>query len=42
VVRQFTGFEVAIGGFPIPAWASLPGALVAGGLAFMVWREARG
>jgi hypothetical protein len=42
VVRLLAGFEVVIAGFSMPVWASLPGALVAGGLAMMVRRESRG
>ena len=39
LIRLFTGWEVTIGGFIVPVWFSLPGFVVAGGLATMVWRE---
>lgn len=32
---------VAIGGTSIPMWVSYLGVVIAGGLAVMVWREAR-
>ena len=32
---------MALGGTPIPMWASYLGVVIAGGLAVMVWREAR-
>jgi hypothetical protein len=42
LVRLFTGFEVVVAGWIVPVWGvSLPGLIVAGGLAVMVWREAR-
>ena len=39
LVRLFAGWEVLISGFVIPVWLSLPGFVVSGGLATMVWRE---
>lgn len=42
LLRLFTGWEVVANGYVVPVWVSLPGAIVAGGLAFMVAREARG
>ena len=42
LARLFTGFEIVVNGFAVPQWASMPGAIVAGGLAVMVAREARG
>jgi hypothetical protein len=41
LVRLFTGWEVVFDGLVVPVWVSLAGMLVAGGLAVMVWREAR-
>lgn len=41
LVRLFTGRAVVVEGLPVPAWVSLPGLVVAGGLAWMVWRESR-
>jgi hypothetical protein len=41
LVRLFTGFAVVVAGSAIPTWVSLPGLIVAGGLALMVWREAQ-
>jgi hypothetical protein len=40
-LRLFFGWEVIVTGYRIPVWWSAPGLLVAGGLAFMVWRENR-
>jgi hypothetical protein len=34
-----TGIELAVGGWAVPLWASVPGAAVTGGLAFMLWKE---
>ena len=39
--RVVEGWEVVIAGRIIPVWVSGPAVLVFGGLAFMVWREAR-
>jgi hypothetical protein len=39
LLRLFFGWEVIVIGFVIPVWWSAPGVAVAGGLAFMVWRE---
>ena len=40
LARLFAGWEVVIAGYAIPVWFSLPGFVVAGGLAIMIWREA--
>jgi len=39
LVRLFAGWEVIIAGYVVPVWFSLPGFIVAGGLATMIWRE---
>jgi len=39
--RLFAGWEVVVIGFVVPVWWSAVGLVVAGGLALMVWREAR-
>jgi hypothetical protein len=41
LLRLFTGWEVIVSGFTVPVWWSAFGLVVAGGLALMVWREAR-
>ena len=41
LLRLFTGWEVVVIGFVIPVWWSAIGLVIAGGLALMVWREAR-
>ena len=41
LLRLFTAWEVTVTGVVIPVWISLPGLVIAGGLAVMVWREAR-
>lgn len=39
VLRLFLGWEVSFNGMIIPLWASVLGFLIAGGLAFGLWRE---
>ena len=41
LLRLFTGWEVIVGGFVVPVWFSWLGLIIAGGLAVMVWHEAR-
>jgi hypothetical protein len=41
LVRLVQGWQVIVNGWPIPLWASGVACVVAGGLAFMLWREAR-
>jgi len=41
VFRLIRGIQVVFGSHTIPLWASAVGAIVAGGLAIMVWRESR-
>ena len=41
LVRLFAGWEVIVIGFAIPVWWSAFGFVIPGGLALMVWREAR-
>lgn len=41
-LRLFAGWEIVAVGYVVPVWFSLPGLIIAGGLAAMVWREARG
>jgi len=41
VLRLIFGWEVVINGLVMPMWVSVVGFIVAGGLAVMVWREAR-
>ena len=41
LIRLFEGWEVIVSGFVIPVWWSALGLVIAGGLALMVWREAR-
>jgi hypothetical protein len=41
LLRLLTGWEVVVVGYVVPVWFSLPGLIIAGGLAVMVWREAR-
>ena len=40
-LRFALGWPVTINGFSVPLWASAIAAVVAGGLAFMLWREGR-
>lgn len=41
LARLFTGWTLVVNGYTVPTWASVPGLVVAGVLALMVWREAR-
>lgn len=41
VLRLFLGWEITVNGISIPAWASVLGLVIAGGLAVMLWKEAR-
>jgi hypothetical protein len=39
LLRYFLGWEVMVNSVTIPMWASLLGFVIAGILAFMLWRE---
>lgn len=39
--RLAFGWPVTIGSFSVPLWASAVAALVAGGIAVMLWRDGR-
>jgi len=39
LLRYFLGWEIIVNSASIPMWVSLPAFLIAGGLAFMLWRE---
>jgi hypothetical protein len=41
LLRLFFGWEVIINGMILPLWISVPGFLIASGLALMLWRESR-
>ena len=41
VLRLIFGWEAVIKGLVMPMWVSAVGIIVAGGLAVMVWREAK-
>jgi hypothetical protein len=41
VLRILMEWEVVIQGVVVPIWLSYLGLIIAGGLAFMVWRESR-
>jgi hypothetical protein len=41
LLRLFFRWEVIINGMIIPVWISVPGFLIAAGLALMLWRESR-
>jgi hypothetical protein len=41
VARLVYGFDIVVGGWAVPLWVSVPGAVVTGGLAFMLWKEMR-
>ena len=39
--RIFRPFEIVVAGSAVPQWASIVGLIIAGVLAFMLWRESR-
>ena len=39
VFRLMTELELVVGEWVVPLWVSVPGAVVTGGLAFMLWKE---
>ena len=39
--RLISPFEVVVHGTVVPQWISAVGLIVAGGVAFMLWRESR-
>lgn len=39
LTRVVLGWDVIVNGIGVPSWASAIAALVAGGLALMLWRE---
>lgn len=41
LLRLFFGWEVIVNGMILPIWMSVPGFLIASGLALMLWRESR-
>lgn len=41
LLRLFAGWQIIVLGFVIPVWWSVIGLVIAGGLALMLWREAR-
>jgi hypothetical protein len=41
LIRLILGWEVSVNGLAIPVWVSAIAFAVAGGLAFMLWRENR-
>lgn len=41
LARLIFGTEVIVSGAVVPMWVSVPGLLVAGGLALALWREAQ-
>lgn len=41
IVRLGYAFDIVIGGWAVPLWVSVPGAVVTGGLALMLWKEMR-
>ena len=41
LLRVVFGWEIVVTGYVVPVWWSAIGLVVAGGLALMLWREAR-
>ena len=42
LMRIIQGWEVIVNGITMPLWVSVVGAIIAGGLAILLWREGRG
>ncbi|MCZ6675282.1 MAG: hypothetical protein O7C75_20300 [Verrucomicrobia bacterium] len=41
LMRIIQSWEVLVNGVSIPMWTSVVGAVIAGGLAILIWREAQ-
>ena len=41
LMRLLLGWSVVVNGYTVPLWASGVACVVAGGLALLLWREAR-
>ena len=41
ILRLVFGWEATFQGGVVPAWVSVLGTIIAGGLAIMLWRESR-
>ncbi len=39
IARLVFGLDITVGGWVVPLWVRVPGAIVTGGLAFMLWKE---
>jgi uncharacterized membrane protein YjjP (DUF1212 family) len=39
ILRLVFHWEIVAAGFVIPLWVSVPGFIVTGGLAFLLWKE---
>jgi len=39
--RLFMGWDVVIAGHIVPMWVSIPGAIVPGAMAYLLWHESR-
>lgn len=39
--RLVSGVEVLMGGSTVPQWVSIPGVLVPGLIAFLLWKESK-
>jgi hypothetical protein len=42
VTRLIVGFQVVIGSFTVPVWASIAGAIVFAYLSYAMWKEVKG
>jgi hypothetical protein len=41
LLRLFFHWQVTINGMPVPIWVSIPGFIITGVLAIMLWQEAK-
>lgn len=39
--RLWQGWDITIAGSAIPMWASIPGTIIPGALAYLLWHESR-
>lgn len=41
LARVLLGWDVTVNGYPVPPWASVVAAVLAGGSSLLAWRESR-
>jgi len=41
LLRLVNGLDITVGGWDVPQWVSVGGAIVPAAIAFLLWRESR-